>query len=29
MKMPEVNESKPASEDDDTMSYFSKLADED
>ena len=29
VKMPEVNESKPASEDDDTMSYFSKLADED
>ena len=29
VEMPKVNESKPASEDDDTLSYFSKLADED
>jgi len=29
VKMPKVEESKPASDDDDTMSYFSKLADED
>ena len=29
VEMPKVNESKPASDDDDTMSYFSKLADED
>jgi len=29
VEMPKVSESKPASEDDDTMSYFSKLADED
>ena len=29
VKMPEVNESAPASDDDDTMSYFSRLADED
>ena len=29
VQMPEVNESKPASDDDDTLSYFSKLADED
>ena len=29
VEMPKVNESKPASDDDDTLSYFSKLADED
>jgi len=29
VEMPKVKESKPASDDDDTMSYFSKLADED
>ena len=29
VQMPEVNESAPASDDDDTLSYFSKLADED
>ena len=29
VEMPKVNESKPASDDDDSMSYFSKLADED
>ena len=29
VEMPKVNESKPASEDDDTLSYFSKLASED
>ena len=29
VEMPKVSESKPASEEDDTLSYFSKLADED
>jgi len=29
VEMPKVNESKPASDEDDTLDYFSKLADED
>ena len=29
MDMPEVSNPSPASDDDDTLSYFSKLADED